>query len=51
MKERIKAICLEKPNNVVVKEVPYPEKSDNDVLIQVESMGICGSDIGAYRGN
>ena len=50
MKERIKAICLEKPNNVVVKEVPYPEKSDNDVLIQVESMGICGSDIGAYRG-
>lgn len=29
MKERIKAICLEKPNNVVVKEVPYPEKSDN----------------------
>ena len=35
MKERIKAICLEKPNNVVVKEVPYPEKSDNDVLIQV----------------
>lgn len=50
MTKLIRAICLEEPNKVSVKEVVYPQKGNNDVLIQVESMGICGSDIGAYRG-
>ena len=50
MTKLVKAVCLEEPNNVSIKEVNYPEKGENDVLIQVESMGICGSDIGAYRG-
>ncbi|MBF0750639.1 MULTISPECIES: zinc-binding alcohol dehydrogenase family protein [unclassified Pasteurella] len=50
MTKLIRAICLEEPNKVSVKEIMYPQKGNNDVLIQVESMGICGSDIGAYRG-
>ncbi|OOF64598.1 zinc-binding alcohol dehydrogenase family protein [Rodentibacter sp. Ppn85] len=50
MTKLIRAICLEEPNKVSVKEITYPQKGNNDVLIQVESMGICGSDIGAYRG-
>jgi L-iditol 2-dehydrogenase len=31
-------------------EVPVPEIGDNDVLIEVKRMGICGSDIQIYHG-
>lgn len=50
MNQKIKSICLEKPQQVSIKTVDYPTKKDTDVLIKVEAMGICGSDIGAYRG-
>ncbi|MCI7352750.1 MAG: alcohol dehydrogenase catalytic domain-containing protein [[Actinobacillus] rossii] len=50
MNKQNKAILLHAPNNVGIKPVPYPVKKTNEVLIKVESMGICGSDIGAYRG-
>lgn len=50
MSHYVKAVCLETPNQVGLKEVPYPTKGENDVLIKVEAMGICGSDIGAFRG-
>lgn len=46
----IKAIKFEKPWDVacVEKEMPVPKKGE--ALIRVRSAGICGSDIGAYRG-
>ncbi|MDY4281438.1 MAG: zinc-binding alcohol dehydrogenase family protein [[Pasteurella] mairii] len=50
MDKKIKAILLDKPTNVSIKLVDPPIKKANEVLIKVESMGICGSDIGAYRG-
>lgn len=46
----IKAICLTKPGEVEIQNLPYPEKKDTEVLIKIKSMGICGSDVGAYRG-
>lgn len=50
MKKFIKAVRLNEPNNVSIQLVKLPSKKADQVLIQVESMGICGSDIGAYRG-
>ncbi len=50
MQMNVRAICLEEPGKVIVKSVRYPIKGDTDVLIKVESIGICGSDIAAYRG-
>ncbi|MFD0965653.1 zinc-binding alcohol dehydrogenase family protein [Seminibacterium arietis] len=50
MCKKVKAVCLSEPENVSVKSVDFPLKGERDVLIKVESMGICGSDIGAYRG-
>lgn len=50
MCKKVKAVCLSEPENVYVKSVDFPLKGERDVLIKVESMGICGSDIGAYRG-
>ena len=44
------AIYLQSPGEIKVQEVPNPARKDNEVLIKVHSLGICGSDIGAYLG-
>ncbi|MBR0573093.1 MULTISPECIES: alcohol dehydrogenase catalytic domain-containing protein [Pasteurellaceae] len=46
----INAICLAEPGKIEIKKVDYPIKKENEALIKIESMGICGSDVGAYRG-
>ncbi len=48
--QKVKSIYLESAGNIRVAEVDYPEKKPDEALIKVESLGICGSDIGAYRG-
>lgn len=47
----MKAICLEKPGEIYVKEMNIPKRGENEILIKVHSLGICGSDIGAYIGS
>lgn len=44
------AIYLQSPGEIKVQQVPKIARKDNDVLIKVHSLGICGSDIGAYLG-
>lgn len=46
----MKAVYLESPNNIKIKEVEMPIRKENEALIKVKSLGICGSDVGAYRG-
>jgi Threonine dehydrogenase and related Zn-dependent dehydrogenases len=36
--------------NVEIRHVPIPEINENEVLIKVKSIGICGSDIHVYNG-
>lgn len=43
-------VKFEKPWEAAVVELPMPEPKENEALIRVKSAGICGSDIGAYRG-
>jgi L-iditol 2-dehydrogenase len=33
------------PNSVELREVPVPEIDDNDVLLAVQAVGVCGTDI------
>ena len=47
----MKALVLEEYNKLVYKEVPVPEISDNEVLVQVKACGICGSDIHGLDGS
>ena len=47
----MKALVLEKYNEFVYKEVPDPEISDNEVLVQVKACGICGSDVHGMDGS
>lgn len=46
----MKAIYLQSPGEIRVQQVPKPSRKENEVLIKVRSLGICGSDIGAYMG-
>lgn len=38
------------PGSVELREVPLPDIGDEDVLLQVEAAGICGSDLHQYAG-
>ena len=46
----MKAMILEQPGRLVLREMPVPVISDDEVLIKVRYCGICGSDWGSYRG-
>ena len=44
------AIKYDGPRKVQCVEIDKPQAGENDALIKVRSAGICGSDIGAFRG-
>ncbi|MGK0465629.1 zinc-binding alcohol dehydrogenase family protein [Clostridium sp.] len=46
----MKSIYLKTQGEIGIKEVLEPIRKQNEALIKVKSIGICGSDIGAYRG-
>ncbi|MCF0261491.1 MAG: zinc-binding alcohol dehydrogenase family protein [Sphaerochaetaceae bacterium] len=46
----MKAILIEKPWDVKAVEREIPTINDDEALIKVKAAGICGSDIGAFRG-
>lgn len=46
----MKAVYLEKPWNVGLCDAKMPEPKPGEALLRVKSAGICGSDIGAFRG-
>jgi len=45
-----KAMVLESPGRMVLKEFPLPKIGPEDGLLRVEMVGVCGSDVGMYRG-
>jgi len=47
----MKALVLEKYNALIYKDVPDPEISDHEVLVQVKACGICGSDVHGLDGS
>lgn len=47
----MKALVYTGPNAVEMRDVPEPTPIDADILVQVESVGICGSDLHAYLGH
>ena len=46
----MKYICIEKPGEVCHKEMPVPEIKEGEALLKLLYGGICGSDLGTYRG-
>ncbi|WP_100610106.1 zinc-binding alcohol dehydrogenase family protein [Confluentibacter lentus] len=47
----MKYIVCEEPNKFALKEKEIPVKEDNQALIKIHRVGICGTDLHAYSGN
>jgi threonine dehydrogenase-like Zn-dependent dehydrogenase len=46
----VKAISLAAPKKVEIIDIPEPQLGPEDVLVEVSYIGLCGSDLNAYRG-
>ena len=46
----MKAVNLEAPTIIGLKDISEPKRKPGEALIKIKAVGICGSDIGAYRG-
>ena len=38
------------PGEIILREVPVPEVKENQVLVKIMNIGVCGSDIHVYHG-
>ena len=47
----MKYIVCEKPGEFLLKEKEAPVRKENEALLQVNKVGICGTDLHAYVGN
>ena len=47
----MKALIYDGPKAVSYREVPDPIPSQDNVLIKIKAVGICGSDMHAYLGH
>jgi alcohol dehydrogenase len=48
---RMKALVYTQPNEVQIQERPMPQAADGEVVLKIEAVGICGSDMHAYHGH
>ncbi|SHI14590.1 2-desacetyl-2-hydroxyethyl bacteriochlorophyllide A dehydrogenase [Sporobacter termitidis DSM 10068] len=46
----MKAVCMYAPGEIGLTEIDMPVRKPEEALIRVRAAGICGSDIGAFRG-
>ena len=49
--ENMKALVLEEYNKLVYRDWPDPEVADDEVLVRVKAVGICGSDVHGMDGS
>ena len=47
----MKAVYLEEPGNIYMKDIEMPASKPGHAIVKVRSASICGSDVGAYRGH
>ena len=46
----MKAVYMEKPWSIAIKDIAEPVPKGGEAVIKLHAAGICGSDIGAFRG-
>ena len=47
----MKAIVIDKPYKVEIRDVPMPHFGEGEALLRVLYVGICGADVASYTGN
>jgi len=47
--EKMKAARLKRARDIALEEIPVPEISDMEVLVEVKYCGICGTDLHAFQ--
>ena len=47
----MKALVYTQPNEMQVLDRPYPSLDPDEVVLKIESVGICGSDMHAFHGH
>jgi alcohol dehydrogenase len=47
----MKALVYTAPNETQIRELPMPDLVSGEVLLQIEAVGICGSDMHAWHGH
>ncbi|PSL18112.1 alcohol dehydrogenase catalytic domain-containing protein [Shimia abyssi] len=47
----MKALVYDAPETLVFRDVPEPKAAEQELLIQVQAVGICGSDMHAFLGH
>ena len=47
----MRALVLSEGYNLSIKEITIPQIENNEVLIKVQAVGICGSDVHGYDGS
>ncbi|MCS7108464.1 MAG: alcohol dehydrogenase catalytic domain-containing protein [Sulfolobales archaeon] len=51
MEGKMRALIIRKPKDLSVEEVPIPKIKEDEILVKVNSVGICGSDIEIKNGS
>jgi alcohol dehydrogenase len=47
----MKALVYTQPHEVQLQDRPHPDIAEDEVLLKIEAVGICGSDMHAYHGH
>ena len=47
----MKAVVIDKPGKVSVKEIQYPKPGKDEIIIKVKNCGICATDFHIYNGD
>ena len=48
--EKMKALVLKAYNEFSYEDIPVPEIADDEVLVKIKAVAICGSDVHGYDG-
>ncbi|MDR2390314.1 MAG: alcohol dehydrogenase catalytic domain-containing protein [Planctomycetota bacterium] len=46
----MRAVCLEEPYKIYVKELPDPVLADGQALVEIKLCGVCGTEVGGFKG-
>ena len=48
MEEIMQAAVMKEKNKIVIEDIKIPQLKENEVLIKVKAVGVCGSDLHYY---